>query len=159
MAAASVASVALPMKFSSVSRLLHTGRHTGSTGTRGLYSLLMLGPLDTGLHTGRGLHLELQQQRPHHAGAGYKQRAGEPRQCPLYPVSSSTSRCSGGRCGVLRSIHYTLIGMQAAGAGPAPAGHTAPTIPSSQPQTSFPFYMLSSLPLVSSSGAQGREKR
>ena len=102
----------------------------------GDYSLLMPGPLATGLHTGRGLHLELQQQRPHHAGAGYKQRAGEPRQCPLYPVSSSTSRCSGGRCGVLRSIHYTLIGMQAAGAGPAPAGHTAPTIPSSQPQTS-----------------------
>ena len=148
------------MKFSSVSRLLHTGRHTGSTGTRGLYSLLMPGPLATGLHTGGGLHLELPQQRPPHAGAGYKQRAGEPRQCPLYPVSSSTSRCSGGRCGVLRSIHYTLIGMQAAGAGPAPAGHTAPTIPSSQPQTSFPFYMLSSLPLVvSSSGAQGREKR
>ena len=40
----------------------------------------MLGPLATGLHTGGGLHLELKQQRPHHAGAGYKQRAGEPRQ-------------------------------------------------------------------------------
>ena len=149
------------MKFSSVSRLLHTGRHTGSTGTRGLYSLLMLGTLATGLHTGWGLHLELQQQRPHHAGlvTSSVQENLVPRQCPLYPVSSSTSRCSGGRCGVLRSIHYTLIGMQAAGAGPAPAGHTAPTIPSSQPQTSFPFYMLCPLPLVSSSGAQGREKR
>ena len=147
------------MKFSSVSRLLHTGRHTGSTGTRGLLTT------DAGTTGHWSPHWRgpppgaAATAPPHHAGAGYKQRAGEPRQCPLYPVSSSTSRCSGGRCGVLRSIHYTLIGMQAAGAGPAPAGHTAPTIPSSQPQTSFPFYMLCPLPLVSSSGAQGREKR
>ena len=148
------ASVALPMKFSSVSRLLlhwPAHWHHRDPGT------LLYWCWDTGHWS------------PHRPGPPPGAAAtlpppcwgwlGEARQCPLYPVSRSASRCGGGRCGVLRSIHYTVIGMQGRRwPGSNTAGYTAPTIPAAS-DTSFPFYMLCPLPLVTSSAAQGREKR
>ena len=54
----------------------------------------------------------------------------------MSPISSIPFRqqmwC--GRCGVLRSIHYTVIGMQG-GAGPAPTQLATLLPPSQQPQT------------------------
>ena len=123
------ASVALPMKFSSVSRLLlhwPAHWHHRDPGT------LLYWCWDTGHWS------------PHRPGPPPGAAAtlptpcwgwlGEARQCPLYPVSRSASRCGGGRCGVLRSIHYTVIGMQG-GAGPAPTQLATLLPPSQQPQT------------------------
>ena len=124
--AASVASVALPMKFSSVSRLLlhwPAHWHHRDQGTL-LYWCWGHWPLvstQAGASTWSCSNIA-------------RVWLGEARQCPLYPVSRSASRCGGGRCGVLRSIHYTVIGMQG-GAGPAPAQLATLLPPSQQPQT------------------------
>ena len=124
--AASVASVALPMKFSSVSRLLlhwPAHWHHRNQGTL-LYWCWGHWPLvstQAGASTWSCSNIA-------------RVWLGEARQCPLYPVSRSASRCGGGRCGVLRSIHYTVIGMQG-GAGPAPTQLAALLPPSQQPQT------------------------